>query len=73
MSEYREHRKKIRSEIRSKRQELDQIKSELSAATERAERTELKERKEIAQQEFSRLKSELRAVKEQSEGTPDNF
>ena len=68
-----EHRKKIRSEIRSKRQELDQIKSELSAATERAERREHRERKQMAEQELSRLKSELRAVKEQSEGTPDDF
>ena len=73
MSEYREHRKKIRSEIRSKRQELDQIKSKLSDATERAERREHRERKQIAEQELSRLKSELRAVKEQSEGTPDDF
>ncbi len=68
-----EDRKKIRSEIRSKKQELDQIKSELSAATERAERNEHRERKQRAQQELSRLKSQLRVVKEQSEGTSDDF
>ena len=68
-----EDRKKISSEIRSKKQELDQIKSELSAATERAERNEHRERKQRAQQELSRLKSQLRVVKEQSEGTSDDF
>ncbi len=68
-----EDMKKIRSEIRSKKQELDQIKSELSAATERAKRNEHRERKQRAQQELSRLKSQLRVVKEQSEGTSDDF
>jgi len=68
-----EHRKKIRSEIRSKKQELDQIKSELSAATERAERTEHRERKQRAQQELFRLRSELQVAKEQAEGARDDF
>jgi hypothetical protein len=58
-----EHKKRLRSEIKSKRQELSQIKEKAHAAKEWAERIEHNKRKKGIQQEIFRLERELRAAK----------
>ena len=51
--------------IKSKKQELAQIKKEIDAANNQAERSEHKKRKQRTQQEIFQLERELRAAKEQ--------
>ena len=71
-----ELRKRLRSkmqelhQIRQARQELHQINRE-SRATKKAERIEHKKRKKTVQQEIFQLERELRAAEEQEGGIPD--
>jgi hypothetical protein len=59
-----EHKKRLRSEIKSKRLELSQTRKKAHAATDWAERIEYNKRKKGVQQEIFRLERELRAAKE---------
>ena len=61
-----EHRKKLRSEIRSKKRELSERRNG-PVAKDGAERAERKKRKKLAQQELFQLQRELRVAKEQLE------
>jgi hypothetical protein len=57
-----ERKKRLRGEIKSKKQELSQTKRELGSAEERAARIECKRRKKTLQQELYELERELRAA-----------
>ncbi len=65
-----EHKKRLRSEIKSKKQELSQTKIELGSAEERAARIECKRRKKTLQQELYELERELRAAKGRTMNEP---
>ena len=57
-------KKRLRTEIKSKRRELSQIREEVHAAEEWSERSEQIRRMEKKRLEIHRLKKELRAVEE---------
>jgi hypothetical protein len=59
-----EHKRRLRSEIKSKKRELSRIRKEPDAAKKRAERQERKKSKKRLQQEIFELERELRAAKE---------
>ena len=67
-----EHKKRLRSEIKSKRLELSEARKRAHAAEEWAERIEHNKRKKEVQQEIFRLERDLRAIKEGwAKGVPD--
>ena len=64
-----EHKKRLRSEIRSKKRELKRIRQEgLDGVENRAARIERKRGKKTAQQEIFELERELRFAKERTAG-----
>ena len=65
-----EHKKRLRSEIRSKKRELSRLRRGLAGAEDRAARIERKRRKKTAQQEIFQLETELRTAKEGAAGEP---
>ena len=66
-----EHKKRLRSEIRSKKRELKRIRQGgFDGAENRAARIERKRRKKTAQQEIFGLERELRLAKERTAGEP---
>ncbi len=65
-----EHKKKLRSEIRSKKQELSRLRRGLAGAEDRAAHIERKRRKKTAQQEIFELERELRLAKKRTAGEP---
>jgi hypothetical protein len=58
------------TKIKSKRRELSQIKKELGAAEDQAERFRYRKRKQAIQQEIFELERELRAAREGAEAEP---
>ncbi len=60
----KEHKKRLREEIKSKKQELSHAREEMSAATDPIKRREHKKRRKRAQHEIFELERELRAAKE---------
>jgi Sulfotransferase domain len=65
-----ERKKRLRSEIRSKKRELSQIQKEVPAAKVGAESIERTKRKRRTQQEIFQLETELRTAKEGVAGEP---
>jgi Sulfotransferase domain len=59
-----------RTKIKSKRRELAQIREELGAAEDRAERSGYRKRKQAIQQEIFELERELRVTREGAEAEP---
>jgi hypothetical protein len=63
-------REELRTKLKSKRQEFQQLKGELRHSRKRLEKIEGEKKKRILQQEILQLRNELHGTKERSQGAP---